>query len=94
MDFKKGELNVVQIDGECMSEVLQPVENTAQSILQFMSKSDISVEELKAMSKDDANKKLSTIDKMRWAELHNSNSNCHYGYSLIHDKIEEVHITV
>ena len=89
-----GELKVVQIDGESDDTVLQPVENPAQSILQFMSKSDISVEELKAMSKDDANKQLSTIDKMRWVELHNATSNCHYGYCLTHDKIEEVHITV
>lgn len=88
-----GELKVVQIDGECDNTVLCPVENPAQSILQFMSNSGLSVEELKAMSKDDANK-LSTIDKMRWVELHNATSNCHYGYCLTHDKIEEVHITV
>ena len=82
-----GELMVVQIDGESDDTVLQPVENPAQSILQFMSMSDISVEELKSMSKDDANKHLSTIDKLRWVELHNATANL---YCLRKDKIEDV----
>ena len=82
-----GELKVVQIDGASDDTVLQPVENPAQSILQFMSMSDISVEELKAMSKDDANKHLSKIDKMRWVELHNAKAGL---YCLRKDKIEDV----
>ena len=35
-------------------------------------------EELKAMSKDDANKLLGGRDLYRWVELHNATANCYF----------------
>lgn len=44
-------------------------------------------EQLKTMTKDEANKTLSYEDKVRWAELQNSKANLYY---IKHGNIEDV----
>lgn len=44
-------------------------------------------EDLKAMSKDEANEKLSFDDKYRWVRLHNTTANL---YFIKNSKIEDV----
>ena len=44
-------------------------------------------EQLKAMSKDDANASLSRSDMHRWVQLHNATANC---YFVKDGKIEDV----
>lgn len=48
---------------------------------------DMTDEQLKAMTKDEANKTLSYEDKVRWAELQNSTANL---YFIKHGNIEDV----
>lgn len=47
----------------------------------------MSDEELKAMSKDDANRVLNRKDKVKWVELHNATANL---YFIKNDMIEDV----